>query len=367
MRTKCQKCANACARTPNLGPPHQSVHGLKTDCAMGLQLVTRGLSESLQRLCARVLGDGRACGEKIGVREFGDKGVRMAQTIDTFGIRMDMRDLDDALLQKTIDNQEAMIAQTPSMQPMIMPVLLQYIAERDRRLNEKIDTIVANVECCSDEENRVPTHGRASNGATYETPVRQSAIATLDKAPTSTAASGRSKRVRQTTDHFSTESKPLAVQTNKRPKSERSVLLGRMRKHPEFSATITQCEANKAQLIQAARELACPLLVADEVSKGTYRDDSLEVLMRMQMKQVAVADDGYRYDFVRLKEYIREHIGQRLVSPITKQPMSAQVRFTEPVTNRYGSRVFVGSGMDKVSKYETRTWRPTLNVPKPVA
>ena len=290
----------------------------------------------------------------------------MASAIDTFGIHMDMRDLDDVVLQKTIDNQEAMIAQTPSMQPMITPVLLQYIAERDRRKKEEINTIVANLECFSDEENRVPTDGCANNETAYETPVKKPVIATLNKASTSLATSGRSKRIRHMTDHFSTESKPLAVQADKRRTSERSVLLGRMRKRPEFSATITQCEANKAVLMQTARELACPLLVADEVAKGTYRDDCFEVLMRTQMRQVAVADDGHQYDFVRLKQYIRARIGERLISPITKQPMGGQVRFTEAVTNRYGSKVCVGSGMDKVCKYETRTWRPTLNVPKPL-
>jgi len=290
----------------------------------------------------------------------------MASAIDTFGIHMDMRDLDDALLQKTIENQEAMIAQTPSMQPMIMPALLQYSAERDRRQKEEVDTLVANVECYSDEENRAPTHGRANNATEYETPDKKPVIATLHKTPPALSTSGRSKRVRHMTDHFSTESKPLAVQADKRRKSERSVLLGQMRKHPEFSATITQCEANRATLMQAAREFACPLLIADEVAKGTYRDDCFEVLMRTQMRMVAVADDGHQYDLVRLKQYIRAHIGERLISPITKQPMSAQVRFAEAVTNRYGSKVYVGSGMDKVCKYETRTWRPTLNIPKPL-
>lgn len=290
----------------------------------------------------------------------------MACAVDTFGIHMDMRDLDDALLQKTIDNQEAMIAQAPSMQPVIMPALRHYIAERDRRQTKEIDTIVANLECYSDEENRAPAHGCDYNGTAYETPVKKPVIAKLHKTPEALATSERSKRVRHMTDHFSTESKPLAFQADKRRKSERSVLLAHMRKHPEFSATITQCEANKATIMQTARELACPLLVADEVAKGTYRDDCFEVLMRTQMREVAVADDGHRYDLVRLKQYIRAHIGERLVSPITKQPMSAHVRFAEAVTNRYGSKVCVGSGMDKVCKYETRTWRPTLNIPKPL-
>ena len=81
----------------------------------------------------------------------------------------------------------------------------------------------------------------------------------------------------------------------------------------------------------------------------------------------AVADDGHKYDFVRLKEYIRAHIGQRLVSPITKEPMSAHVLFTYPVKNRYGNVIYVGSGEEKQPKLETITWQPTLNPPKPVA
>ena len=107
----------------------------------------------------------------------------MASAVDTFGIHMDMRDLDDALLQKTIENQEAMIAQTPSMQPMIMPALLQYSAERDRRQKEEVDTLVANVECYSDEENRAPTHGRANNATEYETPDKKPCLLYTSPSP----------------------------------------------------------------------------------------------------------------------------------------------------------------------------------------
>ena len=250
----------------------------------------------------------------------------MADTLDTLDMQLDLQALDDDALQKAIEGQEALIDCTPSMEPMLLPALRQYYAERDRRLDATVGVVLGNERIVADSEDEA------------------------------NIATGRSKRVRHATDHYG----------NTAGSTKRPTLREQMRKHPEFGASVEQFEQNKAMIKRQALELACPLLVADEVARGNYSENDLNFLLRTQMKRVAVADDGHQYDLVRLKQYIRAHIGQRLVSPITKQPMSAQVRFAEAVTNRYGSKVCVGSGMDKVSKYETQTWRPTLNVPKPL-
>ena len=251
----------------------------------------------------------------------------MADTLDTLEMRLDQQALDDDALQKAIEDQEALIDRMPSMEPMLLPALCQWRAERDRRLDATVGVVLGNERIVADSEDEA------------------------------NIATGRSKRVRHTTDHYGNTAGSTKCPT----------LREQMRKHPEFGASVEQFEQNKATIKRQALELACPLLVADEVARGNYSENDVKFLLRTQMKRVAVADDGHKYDFVRLKEYIRAHIGQRLVSPITKEPMRAHVLFTYPVKNRYGNVIFVGSGEEKQPKLETITWQPTLNPPKPVA
>ena len=250
----------------------------------------------------------------------------MADTLDTIAMRLDLQALDDDALQKAIEDHEALIDCTPSMEPMLLPALRQYCAERDRRLDTTVGVVLGNERVVADSEDEA------------------------------NIATGRSKRVRHATDHYG------RVGSTKCP-----TLHEQMRKHPEFGASVEQFEQNKVTIKRQALELACPLLVADEVARGNYSENDLKCLLRTQMKQVAVAGDGHQYDFVRIKEYIREHIGQRLVSPVTGEPMIEQVCFTLPILNRFGNVVYVGTGKEKLPKLETITWRPTLNPPKRVA
>ena len=244
----------------------------------------------------------------------------MADTLDTIAMRLDLQALDDDALQKAIEDQEALINCMPSMESMLLPALRQWRAERDRRLDATVGVVLGNERVVADSEDEA------------------------------NIATGRSKRVRHATDHYG------RVGSTKCP-----TLHEQMRKHPEFGASVEQFEQNKAVIKRQALELACPLLVADEVARGNYSENDLKCLLRTQMKQVAVAGDGYQYDFVRIKEYIREHIGQRLVSPVTGEPMIEQVCFTLPIRNRFGNVVYVGTGKEKLPKLETMTWRPPLN------
>ena len=309
---------------------------------------------------------------------------------NAFDIRMDLRNLADEDLHKAIIDQEDLIFHTPSVEHAIMPALREYRAERDRRFDAKINAIVDDVINDSELEHMPePVRGPepeaepAAEPATDPTVLRRSpstvinVYSTPDKSlalkhrrvvRSKTVTQGRSKRMRSTTDHYDPMGKLLACQTKQsafKPQSIRD----RMRKHPEFSATMAQFDANKETIKRQALDLACPLLCADEVRKGNFKDKDVEFLLRTQIKQVAMAADGNKYDFTRIKAYIREcnAKGVMLRSPVTGEPMSCEVRFTEQVKNRWGNVVYVGQGLGKMPKLEVKTWEPGINVYKPKA
>jgi len=301
---------------------------------------------------------------------------------NAFDIRMDLRNLADEDLQKAIEDQEDLIFRTPSVEHAIMPALREYRAERDRRLNEKIDAIVDEVvgdsegmlaagfdsERAPDPERESAALGEAPSTEinAYSSPIVNRVLTQKPVARPTTIAQGRSKRMRSTTDHYDPTSNLLACQT-KYSRFKGPSIRNRMRKHPEFSATMAQFDENKAIIKRQALQLACPLLCADEVRKGNYNENDPEFLLRTQMKQVGVAADGQLYDFSRIKAYIRESNGkgQMLRSPVTGEQMSSEVHFTQPVKNRWGNIVTVGHGLSKLPNLEVKTWTPALNIYRP--
>lgn len=269
---------------------------------------------------------------------------------NNFGIRLTLRNMDDNALQLAIDRQEELISITPAMKPIIEPGLAQFREERDRRLNANIGLVLDNVFASDVDEPVGGTSDEASRGkAVYTTPIR---------APT--VAQGRSKRVRMEPDHFDNQSKPLAIEADALKRHKPS-LHDKMYKRPEFRCLMDQMEQNKVTIKTNAARLSCPLLVADEVAKGNYNDNDADFLLRTQMKQVAVADDGYQYDFARIKSYIRDRMGQALLSPVTGEPMSGQVYFTETLRTKSGDVIYTGQGVNRVPKVRVRAWQPTLN------
>lgn len=313
---------------------------------------------------------------------------------NVFDIRMDLRNLASEDLHKAIEDQEELIFRTPSVEHAIMPALREYRAERDRRLDEKINAIVDDVLNDSEpvaavEAAPVPAVEAAPVPAVEAAPDPDPAIlrrspstvinvyTSPDKNPTlknrrvvrsKTITEGRSKRMRSTTEHYDPASKLLACQTKQKGFKPLSIR-DRMRKHPEFSATMAQFDENKAIIKRQALKLACPLLCADEVRKGRYNENDPEFLLRTQMKQVAMAADGNQYDFDRIKAYIREcnAKGMMLRSPVNGEQMSCEVRFMEPVKNRWGNVVTEGHGLGKMPKLEVKTWEPALNIYRPTA
>ena len=297
---------------------------------------------------------------------------------NAFDIRMDLRNLADEDLHKAIADQEDLIFRTPSVEHAIMPALREYRAERDRRLDETINAIVDDVMDGSElpgapepelePDQAVLRRSPSTVINVYSTPDKSLTLKNRRVVRSKTIAEGRSKRMRSTTEHYDPASKLLACQTKQKGFKPQSIR-DKMRKHPEFSATMAQFDANKATIKRQALQLACPLLCADEVHKGHYNQNDPKFLMRTQIKQVAMAADGEQYDFTRIKAYIREcnAKGMRLRSPVTGEEMSCEVRFTEPVKNRWGNVVTVGHGLEKMPKLEVKTWEPALNIYRPTA
>lgn len=305
---------------------------------------------------------------------------------NVFDIRMDLRNLASEDLHKAIEDQEELIFRTPSVEHAIMPALREYRAERDRRLDEKINAIVDDVlndsepmvapeaapvpavEAAPDPDPAILRRSPSTVINVYSTPDKSLTLKHRRVVRSKTVTEGRSKRMRSTTEHYDPASKLLACQTNQKGFKPPSIR-DRMRKHPEFSATMAQFDENKATIKRQALQLACPLLCADEVRKGRYKEHDTEFLLRTQMKQVAMAADGNQYDFDRIKAYIREcnAKGVMLRSPVTGEQMSCEVRFMEPVKNRWGNVVTEGHGLGKMPKLEVKTWEPALNIYRPTA
>ena len=59
---------------------------------------------------------------------------------------------------------------------------------------------------------------------------------------------------------------------------------------------------------------------------GTQHDKHVSCpFLGAQAKKLAVADDGYYYDFSHITQYILDNVHRQLRSPRTGQPMGSQV------------------------------------------
>ena len=85
----------------------------------------------------------------------------MADTLDTLAMRLDLQALDDDALQKVIEDQEALIDCTPSMEPMLLPALREFRAERDRRLDATVAVVLGNEGVVADSEEANIATGRS--------------------------------------------------------------------------------------------------------------------------------------------------------------------------------------------------------------
>ena len=117
-----------------------------------------------------------------------------------------------------------------------------------------------------------------------------------------------------------------------------------------------QMKQNAEIIRKRAEEFSCPLLRATKEAEGVKPNDTMTYLLATQMKQVAVASDGHQYDFAALREYIKKNMSARggLVSPITKQPISVEVRYAPKQRDPKTGIPFENARVIKV-------WRPNMD------
>ena len=239
-----------------------------------------------------------------------------------FLARLAMEALSDAALATETGNLKKLAAENPTMRSHIEPLVERHEAERLRRsVAEKAKPeVVAEV-----------------------AEVAAGALA-LDQAHE--ALSARSGRARTAPCRFgSARSLPVPdpSQQHLSPEEEAQRDANRVMK--------VQLRHNESLIAESARNFACPLLCLEKLERGEVLDDRRDSLLSTQMRRVAVADDGNRYDFEAIKRYVLKNMGTRLVSPITKQPMGAHVRTTVRKAHK--------AHKDRVIRKEI-VWTPTL-------
>ena len=92
-----------------------------------------------------------------------------------------------------------------------------------------------------------------------------------------------------------------------------------------------QLRGNQTLLEETAAYFGCALTAQKPrkvrvTPNGTrYEKHVACPFMGAQAKKLAVADDGYYYDFSHITQYIRDNLHWQLLSPRTGQPMGSQV------------------------------------------
>ena len=236
-------------------------------------------------------------------------------------------DLTDATLERAIHEHTRLIADNPAMEEYLGPALRQHKAELERRAKGE-----------TSEAPKAATPPDEDDQYAYESPVHVSKKAKL------TASAER--RVRFAPSRYAEEAVAPVKRPPTREEKEQAYANQTTREHIKQTAEIIE---------KRAREFSCHLLRAAKQAEGVEPNDSMKYLLETQMKQVAVASDGHLYDFAALREYIKKNLGRGvLVSPITKQPITEEVRYApkkrDPKT-----------GLPIDNERVTKVWRPSMD------
>jgi len=245
-----------------------------------------------------------------------------------------LSDLSDDTLKRAIYEHERLINENPTMEEFLGPALRQHQAERERRA-KRADSEVSE----APEAPEAVTPPDEDDQYAYESPNQASKKAKL------TASAER--RVRFAPTRYAEE----AAAPPKRPPTREEKAMA------EANQTAREQMKQNAEIIRKrAEEFSCPLLRATKAAEGVEPNDSMTYLLATQMKQVAVASDGHLYDFAALREYIKKGMSARggLVSPITKQPISDEVRYAPKKRDAK-----TGLPIDNVRV--TKVWRPSMD------
>lgn len=211
--------------------------------------------------------------------------------------------LDDATLRSAINEQQRLIASNPAMEQYVGPALQQHLAERDRR-TELDNAVLA--------ELTINVPGDDVCGLLDKCVREGEGVGEAE-------ACGRSGRVRTQVARFGAASPRIypSLTTEEKLQARSNQIMR------------TQMAQNEVSIRATAVEYSCPLLHAQLEASGHVNDNSRKFILSAQMKRVAVANDGHRYDFSAIRAYISKNADARgmVNSPVTKQHMSGVVHY----------------------------------------
>lgn len=233
---------------------------------------------------------------------------------------LELRGLSGATLDSAIADQQLLIAANPAMEQYVGTALRQHLDERERRAKDAAPP-------------------EANGQFAYASPVAAHEKATL--------AGTAERRVRFTPLRYGLEAAEGAKRLPTRQEKEHQALNQTMKE---------QLRGNEEQIRQTAERHACPLLRAQKEAEGVAPNSSMGYLLATQMKQVAVASDGYRYDFAALRAHIQRGLRteQGPLSPITKRALKSEVRYTVNKRDPKTGKPIEGS-------LETKVWKPSMD------
>lgn len=270
--------------------------------------------------------------------------------------------LDDHELDQAIAHQESVLKSVPSAARYMEPALAAHRAERQRRnaatnaaTNEDL-----NQDRTSDDVEDVhePQASHAwsplapvSKGGTSPPPTRIAAC--KKRACVTPYADKRPVRVR-----FG----PLRYGSREERGIENvSAMSPELRaQHEANKVTRAQLRTNQEFIEDTAVYFRCALTARKprkvRVTPNGTRHDRPVVCpyLGAQAKKLAVADDGYYYDFSHITQYIRDNVHRQLRSPVTGDPMGSQVYHVVKCTTGKGTRAVKGT--------KTATWTPEIFV-----
>jgi len=255
-------------------------------------------------------------------------------------------DLDDAALASAIAEQEALAASNPAMAKYLAASLEQHRVERARRSTAAMSTaMVVADEAGPASGASTPEYYAYSDGEVEEDPEEIARRLQEDSDPSSKRPK-RSLRItiRRPERYGEPEADPHDADAHLTAAERKS-----KRQNNSF---YVQLKDNHKKIKEAAREHACPLLCQQQGLPWPPISDKMSVLLSTQMKKVAVASDGHYYDLTAITKYVQARMGERLLSPITKQPMAGKVFYL----------VRQSHTKDKGNvRWKDATWQPKIN------
>ena len=264
-------------------------------------------------------------------------------------------DLHDAALAAAIAEQEALAAFNPAMAKYLAASLEQHKVERARRsttTTTSTSMVVAGEAGPAPPRSPSPASGASTpeyyaylGGESNEDP-EEIARRLKEGGDPSTKRPTRSLRI--------TVRRPERYGESERAAQDAVAYLtpAERKNKRRKDAFYVQLKENDKIIKEAAREHACPLLCQQQGLPWPPTSDKMSVLLGTQMKKSAVASDGHYYDLATITKYIQARMGQRLVSPITKQPMAGKVFYV--VRQRHAK--------DKNNvQWKEATWQPKIN------